>query len=33
MKDALSVLAVEVPLDEQSIPVDTAVPGGGFALE
>jgi hypothetical protein len=33
MKDMLSVLAVEVPPDEQPIPVDTAVPGGGFLLE
>jgi len=33
MKDTLSVLTVEVPPDEQPIPVDTAVPGGGFLLE
>ena len=33
MKDALSVLAIEVPLDEKPIPVDAAVPGGGFPFE
>ena len=33
MKDALSVLAIEVPLDEKPIPVDATVPGGGFPLE
>jgi hypothetical protein len=33
MKDALGVLAIEVPVDEKPVPVDAAVPGVGFPLE
>ena len=33
MEDALSVKAIEVPLDEKPIPVDAAVLGGGFPFE